>query len=220
LRGNPDFPGMLGRVAITQGDLVFFGSKYSVDQGTISFFDPNQIEPVLNIDLSTTVQGVAVTLSVSGPADQMKLSYRSDPPMEFQDIVSLLASGKPPSGDPVLAARQAPPPQQNMAQAGASALFGQAVANPVAGRLQRLFGVTQLKINPQLTNDTNTPQANLTLVQQINDKMTFTYIQDVTQSNSQSIRVEWAVNPQWSARLGRDINGEVNLDLFYKKHFH
>src|SRR5581483_8996977 len=31
LRGNPDFPGMLGRVNITQGDLVFFGSKYSVD---------------------------------------------------------------------------------------------------------------------------------------------------------------------------------------------
>lgn len=220
LRGNPDHPGMLGRVVINQGQVVFFGNKYNVDQGTISFFDPNQIQPVLGIDLSTTVQGVAVTLSVSGPADKMKLSYRSDPPMEFRDIVSLLASGTPPSTDPVLAARQAPPPQQTVGQAGASLLLGQAVASPVAGRLQRLFGVSKLKINPQVTGANNTPAATLTLQQQINNSITFTYIQDVTQSNPQIIRVEWAIDPQWSAIASRDSYGEVNVNLFYKKRFH
>jgi translocation and assembly module TamB len=220
LRGNPDHPGMLGRVVINSGQVVFFGNKYSVDQGTISFFDPNQIQPVLNIDLSTTVQGVDVTLSVSGLTDKMKLSYRSDPPLEFKDIVSLLASGTPPTTDPVLAARQAPPPQQSFGQAGASLLLGQAVASPVSGRLQRLFGVSKLKIDPQVTGASNTPAATLTLQQQINNSITFTYIQDVTQSNPQIIRVDWALDPQWSAIVGRDINGEVNIDLFYKKRFH
>ncbi len=220
LRGNPDHPGMLGRVQVTQGQVVFFGNKYNVDQGTISFFDPNQIQPVLDVALSTTVQGVSVTINISGPADKMKLSYNSDPPLQFSDIVSLLASGKPPTSDPVLAARQAPPPQQNVGQAGASMLLGQAVASPVSGRLQRLFGVSKLKIDPQVTGATNTPSATLTLQQQINDSITFTYIQDVTQSNPQIIRVEWAMNPRWSAILGRDEHGEVNLDLFYKKRFH
>jgi len=219
LRGTPDHPGMLGRVVINQGTLVFFGNKYNVDQGTISFFDPAQIQPILNIDLNTTVQGVDVTLSVSGPVDKMKLSYRSDPPLEFRDIVSLLASGTPPSTDPVLAARQAPPPQQSVGQAGASMLLGQAVASPIAGRLQRLFGVSKLKIDPQVTGAQNTAGATLTLQQQINNSLTFTYIQDVTQSNPQDIRIEWAIDPQWSAIAGRDINGEVNVDLFYKKRF-
>ena len=219
LRGNPDHPGMLGRVQVTQGQVVFFGNKYNVDQGTISFFDPNQIQPILDVALSTTVQGVSVTLTVSGPADKMKLSYNSDPPLQFSDIVSLLASGKPPTSDPVLAARQAPPPQQNVGQAGASMLLGQAVASPVSGRLQRLFGVSKLKIDPQVTGANNNPSATLTLQQQINNEITFTYIQDVTQSNPQIIRVEWAVNPRWSAILARDVNGEVNLDLFYKKRF-
>lgn len=219
LRGNPDHPGMLGHVTITQGQVTFFGSKYNVDQGTISFFDPTQIEPVLNIDLSTTLQGVEVSLSVSGPAEKMTLSYRSDPPLEFKDIVSLLGSGTPPSSDPVLAARQAPPPQQNVAQAGASMLLGQAVASPVAGRLQRLFGVSKLKIDPQVTGASNTPQATLTLEQQINNSITFTYMQDVTQSNPQNIRVEWAVNPQWSAIAARDVTGELNVNLFYKRRF-
>ncbi len=220
LRGNATQPGMLGRVTISQGQIVFFGNKYSVDQGTISFFDPTQIQPVLNIDLSTTVQGINVTLSVSGPADQMKLAYRSDPPMQFKDIVALLASGTPPTTDPVLAARQAPPPQQNIEQAGASMLLGQAVANPVSGRLQRLFGVSKLSISPQIVGTSNTPQATLTLQQQINSSITFTYIQDVTQSNPQIIRVEWAMDPQWSAIVSRDVNGEANVDLFYKKRFH
>jgi len=219
LRGTPDNPGMLGRVTVTEGQVVFFGNKYSVDQGTISFFDPAQIQPILNVDLSTTVQGVDVTLSVSGPADKMKLSYRSDPPMQFSDIVSLLASGSPPAGDPVLAARQTPPPQQNLEQSGASMLLGEAVASPVAGRLQRLFGVTKLSINPQIVGTSNTPGATLTLQQQINNSITFTYIQDVTQSNPQIIRIEWAFDPRWSAIASRDVNGEVNVDLFYKKRF-
>lgn len=219
LRGNPDHPGMLGRIVINQGTVLFFGNKYSVDQGNISFFDPGQITPILNVDLSTTVQGVEVTLSVSGPADKMKLSYHSDPPLEFKDIVSLLATGTPPSTDPVLAARQAPPPQQSVGQTGASLLLGQTVASPISGRLQRLFGVNKLKIDPQVTGASNTPAATLTLEQQINNSITFTYIQDVSQSNPQTIRIQWAIDPTWSAVLGRDVTGEVNVDLFYKKRF-
>jgi translocation and assembly module TamB len=111
-------------------------------------------------------------------------------------------------------------PQQNFTQMGASTLFGQAVANPVSGRLQRLFGVTQFKIDPQITGASNTAQATVTIQQQITRDITFTYIQDVTESNPQIIRVEWSINPQWSAIAQRDLNGIVDLDFFYKKRFH
>ena len=130
--------------------MVFFGAKYTIDQGIVTFYNPQKINPILNINLETTVQGIDVSISVSGPLDRMKLSYRSDPPMQFSDLVSLLASGKPPTTDPVLAARAPAAPQQNFEQAGASTVFSQAVANPVSGRLQRLFGVSKLKIDPQI----------------------------------------------------------------------
>jgi len=80
LRGTPDHPGMLGRVVVNSGKVVFFGATYSVDQGTVSFYDPNKITPVLNVALETTVQGVDVTLNVSGPMEKLKLTYHSDPP--------------------------------------------------------------------------------------------------------------------------------------------
>jgi len=220
LRGTPDQPGMLGRVTVTQGEVIFFGAKYTIDQGTVAFYDPNRINPVLNIDLETTVQGIDVSLSVSGPLDRMKLSYRSDPPMRFQDIVSLLASGKVPTTDPVLAANQPAAPTQSFGQQGASTLLGAAVASPVSGRLQRLFGVTKLSINPEIVGTSNTPQATLTLQQQVTKDVTFTYIQDVSQSNPEAVRIEWSINPHFSAVAQRDIYGEFDLDFYYKKRFH
>jgi translocation and assembly module TamB len=218
LRGSPDHPGMLGRISVTQGEVLFFGAQYTINQGTISFYNPQKIEPILDVSLETTIQGIQVSLGVTGSADKMKLSYSSDPPLQLTEIVSLLASGKAPSTDPVMAARQTPAPQQNVTQEGASMLLGQAFASPVSGRLQRLFGVSKLKIDPQITGS-NTPQATLTMQQQITRDITFTYIQDVTQSNPTIIRMEWAINPRWSAIAARDVNGEFNVDLFYKRRF-
>lgn len=219
LRGTIDQPGMLGRIVVTGGNVIFFGNKYSIDQGTVAFYNARRIEPVLNVALETSVQGVDVSINVSGSVDRMKLTYRSDPPMQFQDLVSLLASGKLNTTDPVLAARQPVAPQQNLEQMGASTLLGQAVANPVSGRLQRLFGVSQLKIDPQILGSSTTPQATMTLQQQITKDLTFTYIQDVSATNPQVVRVEWALSPQFSAVAQRDVNGIFDLNFFYKKKF-
>jgi translocation and assembly module TamB len=219
VRGTASRPGLIGRVNVTGGEAVFFGAKYSIDQGSVTFTSPDRIDPYINIDLVTNVKGIDVQLSVSGPMDRLKLNYRSNPPMQFSELVSLLATGKIPTTDPVLAAREPAAPQQSLQQMGASAVLGQAVANPVSGRLERLFGITRLKIDPQIIGASNTPQARVTLEQQITRDLTFTYIQDVTQSNPQVIRVEWALDSSWSAILERDMNGLAGVDFFYKKRF-
>jgi translocation and assembly module TamB len=220
LRGTPDHPGMLGRITVTEGDILFFGSKYKIDTGTISFYDPNRINPYLNVNLKTKVQGIDVSLSVTGPMDRMKLAYHSDPPMQFSDLVALLASGRAPTSDPILAARMPTTSTQTFEQAGASALFGAAVASPVAGRLQRLFGVTRFSINPQLVGTSNSAMASMMLQQQVTPDITFTYIHDATQPNPQIVRVEWSIDPQWSAVAQRDNYGYFDLDFFWKKRFH
>jgi translocation and assembly module TamB len=217
LRGTIDHPGMFGRIAITQGDVIFFGGRYTITQGSIQFFNPNQINPTIRIDLETMTQGVTVTLTVSGPMDRLQLSYHSDPPLRFDEIVALLVTGRTPTTDPVLAPYAAP--GQNLQQQGLSALLGQGIANPVTGRLQRLFGVTRVSVNPMVTGITNTPQATLTLVQQVTPSITLTYVQDVSSSNPLTVQVEWAFNPRWSILVQRDIYGELNLNFLYKRRF-
>src|SRR5260370_4495945 len=116
IRGTASQPGMLGRVTITEGQLVFFSSTYTVNYGTIAFYNPVRIEPMLNLSLDTKAKGVDVALTVKGPIDNMKLSYTSYPPLQFQDIVGRLASGKTPTSDPTLLAHHPCPPPQGVLQ--------------------------------------------------------------------------------------------------------
>ena len=218
LRGTASNPALLGRINITQGKLTFFGTQYTLNQGSIAFYNPVKVEPVLNIDLETKARGIDVTLSVSGPINKLSLTPRSDPPLQFSEIVALLATGRAPTSDPSLLRQQSSDPQ-SWQQMGASALLGSAIANPVAGRLQRFFGVSKLRIDPTLTGVDNNPQARLTLEQQVTPSITFTYITNVTTSNPQVIRVELAMSKQFSAVLLREENGLIGLDFFYKKRF-
>lgn len=217
LRGTVTNPAVLGRINITQGELVFFGNKYAINQGSVSFFNPAKIDPILNVDLQTKARGVTVTLTLSGPINKLNLSYRSDPPLQWADIVALLATGRTPT-DPTLAVRDTGQPQ-NLQQMGASALIGQAIANPVAGNLQRFFGVSRIKIDPQLIGITGSPEARLTIEQQVTPDLLFTYISDVSSTSTQLFQVQWDFNRRWSAILTREENGYVGVDFAFKKRF-
>lgn len=217
LRGTASNPALLGRINITQGKLTFFGTQYILSQGSISFFNPVRIEPIINIDLETKVRGIDIILTVAGPLNKLTLSPRSDPPLQFSEIVALLATGRAPTSDPSLWTQQNN--SQSWQQLGASALLGSAIANPVAGRLQRFFGVSKLRIDPTIAGVDNTPQARVTIEQQVTPALTFTYIQNVAATNSQAIRVEWAFSKQWSAVALRDENGLFGLDFYYKRRF-
>jgi translocation and assembly module TamB len=218
LRGSVTNPAVIGRVTITQGQVVFYGTKYNINQGTVSFYNALKVEPILDIDLQTKANGIDITLTVAGPLNKLRLTPRSDPPLQFSEIVSLLATGRTPTSDPTLLVQQSTAPG-SWQQMGASALLGQAIANPVAGRLQRFFGVSKLRIDPTLPGVENNPQARLTLEQQITPDITFTYITNVTTSNPQVVRAEWSFSKQWSVVALRDENGTFGLDFFFKRRF-
>jgi hypothetical protein len=134
LQGTPYNPVLLGRLNITQGEVNFFGTKYTINQGALTFENPVKMEPVLNVDLETRVQGIDVILTISGPINKLNVTPRSDPPLEMSQVLALLATGSSRSSDPTLVARQTVA-NQGFTQLGASALIGQVVANPVSSRL-------------------------------------------------------------------------------------
>jgi translocation and assembly module TamB len=218
LRGTATNPALQGRINITQGQVLFFGTKYAISEGSVSFFNPLKIEPVLDIDLDTRVRGIDVTITVAGPLDKLTVTPRSDPPLQFAEIVSLLTTGSSPTTDTGLRIQQSAITQPAQ-QSSATALLGQVIASPVSGRLQRFFGLSGIRIDPTLPGIEYGAQARLTLQQQVTPEVTFTYITNVAQANPQVVSVEWAVNKQWSVVAQREENGLVGLDFFYKKRF-
>lgn len=218
LRGTPYKPVLLGRASITQGEVIFFGNRYDISRGDILFLNPVKLEPLLNFDLETRVRGIDVTISFAGPPTKPNVTYRSDPPLQPSEIIALLAVGRAPTSDPALQSRQ-DQLGQDWGQLSASTVVGQALTAPVAGRLQRFFGVSRIKIDPRLTGIENNPQPQLMLEQQVSKDITFTYITDLSRGEQQVIRVEWNVNRQWAIQAVRQENGLFGIDFLYRKQF-
>jgi translocation and assembly module TamB len=216
LRGTPDRPVVLGRFSVNEGQIQFFGNKYTINRGEVNFYNPLKIEPVLDLDLETRARGITVNISITGTLEKLNVNYRSDPPLQSREIIALLATGRTP--DQISAS----PAGQTMSQkgmlAGPSTILGSAMS-PVSSRLQRFFGVTHLKIDPMLQGIESVPQARLTLEQQISREITVTYVTNLSRTAEQIFRLEWALNREYSLVAIRDVNGLFGVDVLYKHLF-
>jgi translocation and assembly module TamB len=217
LRGTPDRPIVLGRVSVNEGQIQFFGSKYTINRGEVNFVNPVKVEPVLDLNLQTQARGVTVSITISGTLDKLNISYRSDPPLQSSEIIALLATGRTPGAISGLASSQSAN-QNSVLSTGANTILGSTVS-PVSGRLERFFGVTHLKIDPMLQGIEDVPQARVTLEQQISREVTVTYVTNLSRTSEQIFRFEWALSREYSLVAIRDENGLFGVDLEYKKRF-
>ena len=216
LAGTAVQPSLLGDIKIPQGDVMFSGSRYTINRGVVDFYNPFRVEPVVNFELETRVRDVDITLTLSGPTSGLNLSYRSDPPLRFDELVTLIAAGRSPTTDPVLAAQETVD-RHPFLQTGANVILSNVLTRPGSQRLQRFFGVSRLKVDPQIGGAEANPSARISTEQQITKDLTFTYSYDLSSAQQQVIRVEWAPTRQWSFIVTRDENGLVGADVLFKK---
>jgi len=218
LRGDDARPLLLGRVLINQGQVNFFGTQYSINSGQILFVNATKVEPTMDLSLETRVRGVNVTLHISGPMEKLNMSYTSDPPLPFSDVLALLTTGREPGQVSSTMPTASALVGQSYQSAGTSALLGEAIGSPLTGRLQRFFGVSRLKINPLVTGlTTSNAAAQITVEQNISSNLTFTYISDLSRAQAQTIQMEWDFTPNWSGLAVREDNGMFGIDFLYKK---
>jgi translocation and assembly module TamB len=95
-------------------------------------------------------------------------------------------------------------------------IISQAINQTVSSRMQKLFGVSRIKIDPQgLTTETN-PTARgpqVTIEQQFANNLSLTYSTNVSQSAEQIIQGEYYVNRNLSIVGTRDQNGVISFDV-------
>jgi translocation and assembly module TamB len=219
LRGTPLRPVVLGTISVNQGEVQFLGTKYIIDRGEIRFFNTVKIEPSFDMDLTTKLKGVTVTITFSGTMQKPKLNYSSDPPLQSSEIIALLAVGRDPSlGSSLTAFGNSTGGTAGFTEAG-SGLLGQAFNAQLSSRLQRFFGASHVKIDPTLTGVDNLPQARLTLEQQVSKDITMTFITNLNRTQEQLVRVQWDFNRNWSAIAVRDPSGLFGIDFQYRKRF-
>lgn len=214
LRGTAARPTLLGRVNIAEGDISFQGTKYRLERGDVSFTNPVTIEPVINTEMSARVQGYDITIGLHGtfaPGKNLSMTYRSDPPLSNSDIIALLAFGRTRSQG--LYGASQPGPAGNDSAAASNAILGQALNATFSDRVQRLFGASRVKIDPQFIGSENNPSARVTIEQTINNNITLTYVTSLTQSAETVVQVEYNINKNVSIVAVRDENGVLGFDV-------
>jgi translocation and assembly module TamB len=213
LRGSLASPSVLGRADILEGEATFNGIKFRLERGDITFANPVAIEPQVNLQATTHVRNYDLDVTVTGTPDRLNVNYRSEPPLPKSDIIALLALGRTNEESEQLQEQSGQVPFTDVASA---MIINQAISSTVSSRLQKLFGVSRIKIDPQgLTTETN-PTARgpqVTIEQQFANNVSLTYSTNVSQSSQQIIQGEYYFTRNISTVGTRDQNGVVSFDV-------
>jgi translocation and assembly module TamB len=214
-RGTADRPVIVGRVEVLEGEISFNGTKYQRERGDVTFANPAKTQPIVDLEATTRVRDYDITVRLQGDvsaSNKLKITWQSEPPLPEQDVIALLALGR--TRDESASLAQAGGGTSFSGDAS-NLLINEALNSAVSSRVQRLFGVSRIKIDPQgLANETSVirgPQ--LTVEQQVLSNLNLTYSTNVSVSSQQIIQAEYNVTRNISIVALRDQNGVVSFDL-------
>jgi translocation and assembly module TamB len=203
-------PVILGRVVLTQGEVFFLGKRYEIQSGTIAFANPVRTDPVLNIYAKTTVQQYNITLNFIGPLDRLRTNYTSDPPLSESDIIHLVAFGT--------TAEEAATTSTPTSLA-AESILAQGVSSQLSGKLESLTGISQISLDPLVTNSAADPGSQIAIQERVSGTLLVTFSTDVASTQYQTIEVQYRAQNNMMISVIRDYNGGYALDLRIRKTF-
>ncbi len=215
IRGTADRPVAVGRVSANEGgEISFNGTKYHLERGEVTFSNPAKTEPIIDVQAATRVRDYDITVNISGDVSKsngLKATWHSEPPLPEADVIALLALGRTREESAALQGSGA----SGFGGQASNLLISEALNTAVSSRVQRLFGVSRIKIDPQgLTSETNVVRGpQVTIEQQVASNLTITYSTNVSVASQQIIQVEYNVTRNVSIVALRDQNGVVSFDL-------
>jgi translocation and assembly module TamB len=211
VEGTGAQPVILGRVNLNGGDLIFAGNRYILQSGTIDFVNPAMTQPVVNVNITTTIKQYNIQMRFWGPADHLHTAYTSDPALPPADIINLVARG---TTTEAAAANPSPP-----GMLGAESLVASGVTSQVTSRISEIAGISQLSIDPVLGGNGQSPGARIAIQQRVTGKIFVDFSTDVTSTQDQVIRLEYHATPKVSLSGTRDQNGGFGFDVKVHKNW-
>ena len=192
-------PVITGRTDLTSGELFYRNVRYQLQRGIITFDNPNETSPVLNVSATTTVEQYNLTLNLRGPFDKLTTSYTSDPPLATADIINLIARGQ--TTEESAAASQS-----------TDSMIASQATSQLTGGIQKLAGISSLEIDPLSEGSNQNPSARIALQQRVTKNFLFTFSTDVSQPGSEVVQGEYQINKRWSVSATRDQVGGISVD--------
>ena len=207
IRGTAAQPAVLGRINITDGKATYNGTTYQLQHGDIFFTNPVKIEPVIDLDATTRIEEFDVTIGLHGTASKLTPTFRSEPPLPEADVISLLTQGRTQEEQSIYNTQQ----QQAGVNGTTNALLSGALNATVSNRIQKLFGVGSVKIDPTYTGSLGQSSARITVTQNVGQQVLLTYATSVNATTQQLIQAQVNLTPTFSVTAVRDESDVFSL---------
>ncbi len=188
-RGYLPEPALWGRAEVVEGTVRLRAQEYEVLRSAVEFLGEAQPVPLLDLHARTTVRQHAVSVDVSGPLDDYRVTLASSPPMPQTDLVALLTVGSTPEE-----------------MAGAQAVTAAEAASLVTGRLQdelesgvgAILGFDQFHIDPAYSPSAQTTVPRITVGKAVTRSLYARYSAALGGEGEQDLEVQYAVTPRLS----------------------
>jgi translocation and assembly module TamB len=204
-----------GNIHLLGGQALLRGQRYKITRGDVLLTNPYRTTTTVDIEAQTRIQHYDLTLEVTGPADRPRISYRSDPPLPTTEILELLALGYSRQQQVLGSATS----RSTFSSLGTSAILSQALSSQVSGRIERLFGVSRISIDPNVYGPGVGTGPRVTIEEQVTRDFTITYSVNTSGSQQQVIQLRWDLNERLSVFGERDINGVYGFELRLRQRF-
>ncbi|MBK9167002.1 MAG: translocation/assembly module TamB domain-containing protein [Bryobacterales bacterium] len=206
LTGSYDRPGLTGRITIEEDGLLYLNERsYIIDRGTITFTDEQRIRPFIDLAARTTTKGYEINLVITGDSDDIDTTLTSDPPLPEQDIVSVLLTGRT-----LEEAREA---GGDVARDQVLSYVAGGLGGSFSRRAERMTGLSQVRIEPNLIAAESDPTARLTIGQDLTSQLRLIYSMNLADSGDQIWVTEYDITRRFLSRAIKQSDNTYRMEL-------
>jgi translocation and assembly module TamB len=211
ISGTVNRPGLVGKLQFEEGGEVMLQTlRYEIERATLTFSDPQAIDPFIEIQARTFVQNYDITFRLTGTAQRLTPSVSSNPPLTEDEIYGLMAVGY----------------RSDAATAGAMGigLASSILSQQLTAELDRRAGLTlpvdQVRVDPFAETATGKPgAARVTVVKQLNQAWTVTVQSNLSGEREEVIVSRWYLAPGIFFEASRDLDGTYGVDLKLRRQY-
>ena len=235
LGGTANSPIVLGEIkAVPGGTLNFRDNLFEVTNGSVKFDDPRELNPKLYGTARSRVNEYDVNLLLQGTMKEPRVNLSSQPPLNENDIISLLALGETSSELERRQTLSQTPGAGGAETAGIQVGTSVLTKNPLGKTLKQQLGV-DVKVSSQIQGDDtgSVSVPKVTISKQWSKKMSTSASRTIGTNVTQDVKLKYQLNDNVSVIgnwEGKEIeeakttevprkSDRVGVDLEYRLEF-
>ncbi len=213
IMGNPEHPGIVGTISVTDGYLYYLDKKFTVQQGTFRFTNPEEMNPAISLTAvdtitaplpgSTSEQAYIVTLTVGDSLSKPNVALSSVPALQPESIISLITFGT----------------TQGVLSSGVASAVAGLLAQQFSGLgtrpLQQLLNIESLNVASGTAGTQGSIGTTVTAVKRLSSRLSVTYQAILQNMNRPNVSASYRLFPNVYI-IGSENNMNGGIDLHFR----